>query len=96
MVNGISEKGLTVNNKGKIMNFAGGASEKILEKLDYITKEQPDGLIVHVGTNDITNKVNLLTNVKKIFNKVFKNRHRHPLRFHLSLTVKTRRTSRKL
>ena len=47
------------------MNFPGGTSEKILEKLDDIIKEQPDDLIVHVGTNDLTNNVNLLTNVKK-------------------------------
>ena len=65
MVNGISEK-------VKIVNFPGGTSEKILEKMDDIIKEQPDDLIVHVGTNDLTNNVNLLTNVKKIFNKVSK------------------------
>ena len=67
MVNGISEKGLSVNHKIKIINFPGGTSEKILEKLDVIIKEKPDYIIVHVRTNDITNNVNLLTNVKKIF-----------------------------
>ena len=72
MVNGISEKGLSVNHKVKIVNFPGGTSKKILEKLDVIIKEKPDDLIVHVGTNDITNNVNLLTNVNKIFNKVSK------------------------
>ena len=72
MVNDISEKGRSVNLKVKIVNFPGGASEKILEKLDDIIKEQPDDLIVHVGTNDLTNNINLLTNVKKIFNKVSK------------------------
>ena len=87
MVNGIPEKGLSVNHKVKIVNFPGCTNEKILEKLDDIIKEQPDDLIVHVGTNDLTNNVNPLTNVKKIFNK---SRHRHPLRFHLSLTAKTR------
>ena len=45
------------------MNFSGGTSEKILEKLDDIIKEQPDDLIVHVGTNDLTNNIDLLTNV---------------------------------
>ena len=72
MVNDISEKGLSVNLKVKIVNFPGGTSEKILEKLDDIIKEQPDDLIVHVRTNDLTNNINLLTNVKKIFNKVSK------------------------
>ena len=72
VVNGIYEKGLSVNHKVKIVNFPGGRSEKILEKQDDIIKEQPDDLIVYVGTNDLTNNVNLLTNVKKIFNKVSK------------------------
>ena len=70
MVNGISEKGLSVNHKVKIVNFTGGTSKKILEELDVTIKENPDDLIVHVGTSDITNNVNLLTNVKKIFSKV--------------------------
>ena len=42
MVNGISEKGLNVNHKVKIVNFPGGTSEKILEQLDVIIKEMPD------------------------------------------------------
>ena len=72
MANDISEKGLSVNHKVKIVNFPGGTSEKILEKLDVIIKEKPDKLIVYDGTNDITNNVNHLTNVKKILNKVSK------------------------
>ena len=49
--------------------------KKILEKLDKIINEQPDDLIFHVESNDHndhTNNVNLLINVKKIFNKVSK------------------------
>ena len=72
MVNGIFEKGFSVNHKIKIVNFPGGTSLKILEKLDDIIKEQPNDLTVHVGTNDLTNNVNLLTNVTKFFNKVSK------------------------
>ena len=70
MVNGISEKGLSVNYKVKIVNFPGSTSEKILEKLDDIIKEKPD-LIFYAGTNDITINVNLSTNVKKTFNNFF-------------------------
>ena len=66
IVNGISKTGISVNYKVKVVNFPGGTSEKILEKLDVIIKEKSDDLIVH----DITNNVNVLTNVKKIFNKV--------------------------
>ena len=72
MVNGVSEKGLSINQKVKIGNFPGGTSEKNLEKVDDIIKELPGDLIVHVWTNNLTNNVNLLTNVKKIFNKISK------------------------
>ena len=68
MINGISEKGLSVNYKVKIVNFPGSTSEKILEKLDDIIKEKPEDLIFHAGTNDITNNVNLSSKVKKVFN----------------------------
>ena len=95
IVTGISEKGLSINHKVKLVNFPGGTSEKILEILDDIIKENPDGLIVHVGTNDITNNANLLTNVKKYSIKFLKNHDRCLSHFHLSLAAKTRRTSRK-
>ena len=72
MVNRISQKGLSVSHKVKIVNFLGGTSEKILEKLDVIIKKKPDNVIFHVGTSYIINNVNLLTDVKKIFNKVSK------------------------
>ena len=89
MVNGIS-----VKHKLKIVDFPCVTSEKILQKLDVIIKEQPDNLIVHVGTNDLTNNVNLLAK-KKSSIKFLKNRGRHPSCFHLPSTAKTRPTSRK-
>ena len=66
---------LSVKHKVKIVRFPGDTSEKILEKLDDIIKEKPGDLIVHAGTNDITNNVNLLTNVKKIFSKISRESH---------------------
>ena len=96
MVNCISEKGLSVNHKVKIVNFPDGTSEKIIEKLNDIIKEKPEDLIVHAGANDINNNVNLSTNIHKIFNKITKELARRLSNFHLSVTPKTRRTSRKL
>ena len=95
MVNGISEKGLSVNHKLKIVNFSGGTNEKILGKLDDIIKGKLDDLIVHVRTNDITNNVNLFDQRLKIFNKISKEYHGSLSHFHPSLTAKARRTTRK-
>ena len=55
MVNGISETRLINNHKVKIVNFPGGSREKILEKVDDITKEKSDDLIIYLGKNNITN-----------------------------------------
>ena len=63
MVHGICGKCLSVNHKVKIVSFPDGTSEKILEKLDDIIQEKPDDLIVHAGTNDVTDNLNLSTNV---------------------------------
>ena len=55
-----------------MINFPGDTSEKIIDQLDDLIKGKPDDLIVHVGTNDTANNVNLLNNAKKIFRKVSK------------------------
>ena len=55
-----------------MINFHGGTTEKSTNQLDDLIKGKPEDLIVHVGTNDIANKVNIFNNVKKIFRKVSK------------------------
>ena len=55
-----------------MINFHGGTTEKITKQLDDLIIGKPEDLIVHVGTNDIANKVNIFNNVKKIFRKVSK------------------------
>ena len=72
MLNNIYEKGLSKTHKVRMINFPLGTSKKIADQLDDLIKGKPDDLIVHVGTNDIANNVNLLNNVKKIFRKISK------------------------
>ena len=46
-----------------------------MEKLEGIIREKSDDLKVYVGTNDITNILKLLNNVKKKLIKFLKNHH---------------------
>ena len=62
MLNNTSEKGLSKTHKVRVINFSGGTSAKITDQLDDLIKGKPDDLIVHVGTNDIANNINLLNN----------------------------------
>ena len=56
----------------KVINFRGGTSEKITDQPDDHIKEKPGDLIVHAGTNDIANYINLSNNMKKMFRKITK------------------------
>ena len=72
LLNGLHEKGLSRNHRVKVNNFPGGTSETILENIDEIIKIKPDCLIIHAGTNDLTNGINLLNQAKKIIKEVKK------------------------
>ena len=62
MLNNINDRGLSKTKKVYELNFPEATSTDILTQL----------IIIHVGTNDLTNDVILLSNVKKIVNKTNK------------------------
>ena len=55
-----------------VLNFPGATSADVLTKIDDVLNKRLTSLIVHVGTNDLTNDINLLSNIKKIVNKTNK------------------------
>ena len=65
MLNDVNEKGLSKLRKVKVKNYPGATSEDILDKIDDLLKVKPDCLLVYVGTNDLTNNVNLQNSVEK-------------------------------
>ena len=72
MLNNINCRGLSKSKKVEVLNFSGATSADIADKMDDILEEKPKSVIVHVGTNDLTNDINLLNNVKKIVKKTKK------------------------
>ena len=68
-LNNINSRGLSKSKKVEVLNFSGATSVDIVDKMDVILDHKPKSIIVHVDTNDLTNDVNLLNNVKKIVNK---------------------------
>ena len=66
ILNDISEKGVAKSHKVTVENVTGGTSNTIVESLDEFSGENPDDPVVHIGTNDLTNNVKLLDNMKKI------------------------------
>ena len=67
LLNGINKKGLSKKHNLKIVNRAGATTERLLlEDLDNLIKYQLESVIIHAGTNDLTNGINMLNNAEKI------------------------------
>ena len=69
MLNNINSWGLSKSKKVEVLNFTGATSNDIVGKIDDVLDQNPESLIVHVGTNDLTNEINLLNNITKIVTK---------------------------
>ena len=65
LLNGISEKWLSRSHQVTFKNFPGGTSENVLEETENLIGDKPDCIIIHAGTNDITNDINSSNSVKK-------------------------------
>ena len=52
-----------------------------MNEIDEVLKGKPESLIIDIGTNNLTNNINLLRNVKKIVNKTKKTSPDTVLRF---------------
>ena len=69
MLNNINSWGLWKSKKVEVLNFTGATSNDIVGKIDDVLNQNPESLIVHVGTNDFTNEINLLNNITKTVTK---------------------------
>ena len=70
MLHNINNRGLSKSKEVDVLNFPGATSADVLRKLDDILNKKPASLIVHAGTNDLTNDMNLLSNVKRLLIKL--------------------------
>ena len=66
MKNNINSCGLSKSQKVGVLNLPGATSLDVLTKIVDVLNKRPTSLVVHVGTSDLTNDINLLSNVKRI------------------------------
>ena len=91
VLNNVNGRGLSKSKKVEVINFPGATSTDIVEKIDDILEHHPKSLVVYVGSNDPTNYVNLLNNVKKIVNKTKKKSPNTVISFSNTIVRKGRR-----
>ena len=66
MINGFEERGLCKGNHVKVRKHPGASSTDFIDHVKPVLRKKPDTIIIHVGTNDLTNNINLIRNVKMI------------------------------
>ena len=97
MLNNVNSRGLSKSKNVEVINFPGATSTDIVENIDEILENQKSkSLFVHVGTNDLTNDVNLLNNVKNIVNKTKKKSPNTVLTFSNTIVRKDKKNLEKL
>ena len=71
-LNNVNSCGLSTSRKIELLNHPGGTNSDIFGKTDDVLDDKSESLTVHVGTNDLTNYMNLLNNIRKIATKAKK------------------------
>ena len=66
MINGFEERGLCKENHIKVRKHTGASSTDIIDHGKPVLRKKPDTIIIHVGTEDLTNNINILRNVETI------------------------------
>ena len=66
MINGFEERGFCKNHRTKVRKPPGATSTDILDHIKPVLRRKPAKIIIHAGTNDITNGINYLKNVKTL------------------------------
>ena len=71
IVKNLTDKGLSKSHDVKVKANPGCNTEDIIDFINPIIRRKPDLIIIHSGTNDLTNEINTMNKVKKIV-KIFK------------------------
>lgn len=64
MLNNINSRGLSKSTKVEVLHYQEATSSNMVDKIGDALDGKPELLIVHLGTNDLTNDINIL-NIEK-------------------------------
>ena len=70
MINGVNPDDFKKEFKVKVRPHGGATSEDMLDYVKPTVRKKPDQIILHIGTNDVTNGVDTIINVKKLVNYI--------------------------
>ena len=65
IVKHLTGPGISKKNNIKIKKTLGATTEDIIDYIKPSIRKKPDFLLLHSGTNDLTNEVNTMTKIRK-------------------------------
>ena len=72
ILNGLVDKGLAKNGNIKTRKYPGCTTDDLKHHVIPTIEKKPSIIIIHAGTNDITNEVETIPNMKSIIDKIKK------------------------
>ena len=66
IINGINPNGFKKNMNVKVKPYGGATSEDLIDFIKPTIRKKPDDVIIHIGTNDLTNNSDTIKNLEQV------------------------------
>ena len=73
MIKYINDREISRSSSVNIRSHPGATTEDLIDYVRPITRKNPKMMVIHSGTNDITNKVNTLQKIRKVIHAIKEN-----------------------
>ena len=73
MIKYVNGREISRSSSVKIRSHPGATTEDLIDYVRPTARKNPKMMVIHSGTNDLTNKVNTLQNIRKVINAIKEN-----------------------
>ena len=70
MINNINDRGMSCGGNVKLRKYPGCTTDDLKDYIKPTVIKGPDAIIIHSGTNDITNGIDTVNNLSTIINRI--------------------------
>ena len=72
LLNNINARGISKHEKIKVLNHLGATSEDLKDFINPTIRRKPNIVVMHIGTNDITENIDTISNLQNIVKRILK------------------------
>ena len=73
MIKYVNGREISRSSSVKVRNHLGATTEDVIDYVRPTARKKPKMMVIHSGTNDLTNKVNTLQKIRKVINAIKEN-----------------------